>query len=169
MGKEVVTSLRSLYGEKWREGLLVHILIGLGRSLMERSQVTKSPQCEKLTSYSEKPDQDEGAISELQENPLAYVHMMNEKLADELETQLRTIGNVPVKHDSSGLYPDSGELMEAIGVQARLRLEGSRNDELATLLESTIQVAWEDASLGVREDMLRILRLLSFFSASVCT
>jgi len=41
------------------------------------------------------------------------------------------------------------------------------NNELAVLLESVIQVAWEDALRVAGEDTLRILRLVSLSSSSV--
>jgi len=166
IGEEVEASLKSIYGEKWREALIVHILIGLGRNIIERSRTPNSSE----VVHRRRSDEDIGeAIKELHENPLGYVRQMNEKLANELENQLHRIPKGPVKFDPERIFPELGELVEAIGIHALMKLEGTNDDEdgLSDIIQTVIQVSWDEASPAVREDTLRIMRLLTFFSENV--
>ncbi|WXG44224.1 MAG: hypothetical protein WED04_09345 [Promethearchaeati archaeon SRVP18_Atabeyarchaeia-1] len=166
IGREVEISLKTSYGNKWREGLLVHLLIGLGRSIIGRSQ-THGRLCQEPTYQDEHVEEDGEGIRELHENPLGYIRQMNEKVAGELERQIYSIRTGPIKHESACAYPDFGELLEAIGVQAKLRLEGKGEEGLTDLLEAVIQASWEEAPLALREDTFRIIRLVGFFSTAV--
>ncbi len=40
ISRELKDSLRSIYSDKWREGLVVIVLIGLGRSTMKRTPIS---------------------------------------------------------------------------------------------------------------------------------
>jgi hypothetical protein len=167
IGKEVESSLRLTYQDKWKEALLVHLLIGLGRSLKKRGDNSNLLLYEEPHIREIHREESEEAIRKLHENPLGYVRLANEKLADELENELRGVKRGPIKHDSKRNFPEFGELLEAIGIQAQLRLQSCGDDEFADLLESVIQVSWEEAPLSVRENTTRIITLLTFLSASI--
>jgi hypothetical protein len=168
IGRETETTLKSIYGKKWKQGLLVHILIGLGRSLTRQSESSSDAVFEETPSCDETQEDDE-TFRDLHENPLGYVRLVNRNLASELEAQLRSIQKDPLKKETRHDFPDFGELLEAIGVQAKLRLEGNDKEELAELLEAVIQASWDEAPPTLREDTIRIIRLLNFFTASIDT
>jgi hypothetical protein len=167
IGREIEVSLKSVYGKRWRQGLLVHVLIGLGRSMTKQNRSPTRTICEDPPSYDEPQEEGDQAFRELHENPLDYIRRKNQNLAQELETQFLSIQKSPIKMETRNDFPDFGELLEAIGVQTKLRLEGSDKEDLAALLEAVIQASWEEAPLSLREDALRIIRLLSFFTASI--
>lgn len=169
IGAKVETSLKSTYGEKWREALLVHILIGLGRSIMELSRTPSARGGKQLVRHKCADEIGGEAIKVLHENPLGYVRQVDEKLADELETQLHRIQKGPVKDDPERVFPELGEFIEAMGIHALMKLEGNNddNEDISDIIQTVLQVSWEEASPTVREDTLRIIRLLAFFSSNM--
>nr|MDO8100192.1 hypothetical protein [Candidatus Njordarchaeota archaeon] len=70
---EVESSLKSIYGEKWREALLVHLLIGLGRNITRRSRTTRSRREELVARH--RPADEGGTLTTPQGRELRFYYM----------------------------------------------------------------------------------------------
>nr|MDO8098480.1 hypothetical protein [Candidatus Njordarchaeota archaeon] len=98
ISRDVEASLKSLYGDRWREGLVVFLLIGLGRSKMKRTPTPVSAYFQTL-GMSEPANEPSDAIKELLENPFECLRLINEKAAKQLEIQLRNAPRAPFEDD----------------------------------------------------------------------
>jgi hypothetical protein len=167
ISREIETSLKPLYGDRWREGLVVFLLIGLGRSKMKRTPIPISIYQIQMLDTGKPADEVGDTIKKLLENPFGYLRLINEKAARKLETQLGNIPRTALESESKCAFTEFGVLLEVIGIGALSELSGYTDNDLTDLFEDMVQESWEKAPSTTQKEIEMIIRTLSFFSASV--
>jgi hypothetical protein len=154
ISREIEDSLKSIYGDKWRQGFLAHILIGLGRIIAARENDGQ-------------PKKKHDTIEKLEQNPLGFVRLRDERLANVLTTRIYAIRLRTSRREVSQDSPNIGDLIETVGVWIVQRLAGKENKVLSSTLEALQQVVWKKAPLTDKEYTLTVVRLLCLFSLSI--
>jgi hypothetical protein len=161
-------SLRYFYKENWRQGLLTHILIGIGdiiRGVFE----PESPESQEalFEDFVEKEIERLKPIRNLEEHPMEYVQEIDERIALEVLNQLSLILRIAFGGDIRWVFPDIDLLFTTIANQAFDKLLGVYKDEFSIFAEKFVRKSWATAHPLVREGILEIIRLHSILVEDV--
>lgn len=164
--KEIEDSLKSIYGNRWRQVLFIHLLIGVGRIIANRIK-SIDPECKgKAQEDYEQPAEKPEPVTRIEQNPLDYVRSRSRKIAEILDDELHSISQIAV---ISTVFLDSryiGDLIQAIGAQALERLKENKKRRSRTFPEELTRRAWRRMGIGVTQGTRIVVRWLYLISGA---
>jgi len=165
ISEETEDSMKSIYGDKWRQALFIHLIIGMGRIIADRIRAI-DPRSEQKAQDKEQPDEKPKATTRIEQNPLAYARSKSRRVAEILEYHLHGIPKIVVVFPSLQDSRHIGDLIQATGAQALETLKESEKRKSRTFPEELMRRAWRQTAISIRQGTQIVVRWLYLISGA---